>query len=158
MNYSLPAQACRILYGQPRILHPAPIDERARAVGQSREGHGRNGLDGFAKFSCSLLYLPDTHSKSRPKQRQENSHTQRAEPVRLVVGGRNREVQSGTLLVPDPAVIAGHDPESIVTGREIRVLHLTDVHYLAPLRILSLELETKAHLLWRDQAERGVVD
>ena len=88
----------------------------------------------------------------------KRERTERPEPVRLVVGGRNREIQNRAFLVPYRAVVAGDYAESVGARRKVRILHLPVVHYLAPVLVLSLEFEAEANLLRRDQAQGGVVD
>ncbi len=148
MHYSLPTRACRLPNAQPRILLPALVDERVRAIGQSCEGHGRNCLDGFPKFSFLLLQLPNAKSKQPPNEPEGNCRTQRAEPVRLVVSRQNREIQNRTFLVPHAAVVGSRDAEAVVARAEVRILHPAVVHYLSPVLVLALQLEAEGYLFW----------
>src|ERR1700752_2718097 len=93
-----------------------------------------------------------------PDDRCKNDHTQRPEPVRLVVSRRNREIQKRAFLVPHPAVVGRGDSKSVVARREISVKRLAAISYVVPIAIQTLEFIAEAIFLWRDKTQCGVVN
>src|ERR1700746_2675726 len=104
----------------------------------------------------SLLELMKPELIQRPKQRQESSRTEPAEPVRLVVRRGYGNIQERSGLVPYTAVIASHNAEAVVARREIRIESLTAIAGILPIAVPAFQLVTKAHLLPRPQAERRI--
>src|SRR5208283_6199085 len=68
------------------------------------------------------------------------------------------KVQCVAGFIPYAAVIAGDHAEAVATRFEIRILHLAIVDHLNPVRVLALQLVTETDLLWRDEAQRRVID
>src|SRR4029450_10624334 len=71
--------------------------------------------------------LPDTKSISRPEQEQQKNQNGQAEPRGLIEGRGDGEIQQRTLLVPDAAVVRGHQAEAVIAWREVRVDRLATV-------------------------------
>ena len=79
-----------------------------------------------------------------------NDRAERAEPIRLVVGRRNRKVQKRAFLVPHAVVVASDDAEAVIARREVRIFYFAVIDNFSPVAILTLQLETKTHSLGLD--------
>src|SRR5271165_4232041 len=102
------------------------------------------------------LQSADAKLINGPEHRRKREQAQRAEPVRLPVGRRNREVQRRALLVPHPAVVAGDHAEAVLTWREIVVKSLAAISCILPVEIQPFELVAKTYLL-RSHKTQGCV-
>jgi hypothetical protein len=111
----------------------------------------------FQQFLASLVN-PDSNVLEAPKHPQQSNQTQRSKPIRLIVSGRNAEVEERTVLIPYPIAVAGGDKEAVIARRQIRVLHAALIANLSPVFVLPLQLEPEMHSLWRHQTQRSVID
>src|SRR5271154_7034297 len=139
MNSSFPDLLRLFQLRQPGILNPASIHKLKDPVGSSKPRHRRDGLNGFAKF----YFLPpqSLHSElvQPPKECQKRSHVQQAEPNRLVPGGRDDEVQTRTLFIPDSVVIAGDHVKSVLARRKVRIESLSPCAGALPVGVDAFE-------------------
>ena len=70
-------------------------------------GDARSLTDALFQAHVELpRQLPEPKLIQRPQQCQESGHTQRAEPIRLVVRSCDEKVQLGGAIVPDAVTIA----------------------------------------------------
>src|SRR5260370_41321338 len=65
--------------------------------------------------------LQHTQSVDNPYDEDTGENAENSEPVRLVPGRRDAEVQAGTGLVPDPIVIACDDPKPVSPCAKITI-------------------------------------
>ena len=93
VNCRLPAPAQPFLQGDAAELQPTPIDEIDRAVRPSAPDVSRDGVNHVPKLLPLPLELPDTELVGRPQQCQENGGAEGAEPIRLVVGRGDGEIE-----------------------------------------------------------------
>ena len=93
-----------------------------------------------------------------PDQPRHRAHRERQKPLRLVVGGSDREIERGARFVPHAAVVRRHDPEPVRAGRQVGVERLPPRARVLPVAIAALEPVAEPHLLGCDEAERRVVD
>src|SRR5262249_16165396 len=93
-----------------------------------------------------------------PQQRQSRDDRRRAEPRRLVTGGRDRERERGAGLVPDTAVVRRDHAEPVLAWRKIRVERLPAIASVLPIPIVAVELVAETILLRGDEGQRGVVN
>src|SRR5271169_3047630 len=68
-----------------------------------------------------VRHLPEAEPIERPQRYPKNCYAGEAEPIRLVPGWHNAEIQGGACLIPDAVVIARDYAEAVVAGSEIVV-------------------------------------
>jgi hypothetical protein len=102
--------------------------------------------------------LPQAQLIECPKQCCKSHYACRTEPVRLVPGRRDYELQRSALLVPDTAVIAGNDAEAVIARSEVSVLNMTLVDHFPPALVLALQHDAKFHVPRHHQAKCGVIN
>ena len=107
----------------------------------------------------SWLQLPDPDLVDCPHECQNENCAKGAKPIRLVVGGGDRE-----LAVRRPArstrryCLHAITRNAIGARSKVRILHLAVVDHLSPVAILPLQFVLEMNLLRRGEAESGVVD
>ena len=116
------------------------------------------GHAGVQREGEVVVQLPDSDAVDRPHDAQTEHCAERAEPIRLIVCGCDRELQRIALLVPHPAVVACDYAEAVGPRRQVGILSLTVIHHLSPVGILPLQLVLEMNLVRRGEAESGVVD
>src|SRR5271165_6360341 len=93
-----------------------------------------------------------------PEQRQNSGHARRPEPTGLIVGRGDGKLQRVAGLVPDTAVVAGHNAEAVVAWSKIGILRLAVVDDFLPVRILALQLIAKMNLLRGTEGQSRIID
>ena len=105
-----------------------------------------------ARVQCPIelpRQLRDTPSIRHPQQHGEGEHRRCLEPACLIKRRLDCEFQRGAGLVPDAAVVAAHDAESVRARPQIRVERLSAYPDILPLGITSLELDAETVFLVR---------
>jgi hypothetical protein len=80
------------------------------------------------------------------------------EPTGLIVRRGDGKIEGCAGLVPHAAVIAGDDTEPVIAWRKIVIERLPVIAGVLPVGIMTFQLDAKADLLRRDQAESGIVN
>jgi len=80
------------------------------------------------------------------------------EPVRLPEGRGNNDADSGSFFVPEPVVIGGFDPESVIAGAEVRVYGTVFLANIIPILIQTFELIGILIILRRGIIEGGEIE
>ena len=97
-----------------------------------------------------------TQSVDSPYDEDNRHNAENSEPVRLIPGRRDAEVQSGTGFVPDAIVITSDHAKTIVSRRQVCVGNLPSAYGAVPVIIVALELVAELDVFWGRQAESRV--
>ena len=100
----------------------------------------------------------NTHLINAPEQREESEHVKPSEPNRLVPGGRDVEIQTRSLFIPDSVVIAGDYSEMVLAGTKPGIKSFATSARVLPVFIHSFQPVPKTYLLWNSQAQSRVAN
>src|SRR5580698_7602572 len=93
-----------------------------------------------------------------PDQRNEDSDARESEPIRLVIGRSDDEIEGRAGFVPQAAIVGCLHPEGIVPRRQVAVESLPSSAGILPIAIIAFQLVLEMHLLRNNKARRRVVD
>src|SRR5206468_712764 len=101
VNRRFPPPAQALILGKIAIFEPSLICELDGAIGLRAPCRGRDRIDDVPKSPGRSLQQPDPELVRCAQYRQDSGREQCAKPIRLVVGGGDREFERGACLVPD---------------------------------------------------------
>src|SRR5258707_58587 len=94
-----------------------------------------------------------TQSVDNPHDEDNGENAENSEPVRLIPGRRDAEVQGCTGVVPDAIVITRDHAKPIIPRRQVCVVSLASAHGAVPVIVVALKLVAELNLFWGRQAE-----
>src|ERR1700733_3500896 len=143
---------------QAGIVNHASIAKLNSPIGPSDPDHCRNGLYGFAKFTFLFPQLLHSESIQPPKECQKRSYAQRAEPNRLVPGGRDDEVQQCAGVIPNAMAVACSHSKTVVSGFKVGIEGLPPRPSILPFPVPVLQHVAEANFLGDRKTGCGVVN
>src|SRR5271166_4659969 len=93
-----------------------------------------------------------------PEQCEEGCKARHAEPGGLEIRRGDGEIERVASFVPHAAVIRGDDAKAVAPRRQIAIEGLPAIAHVLPVAIVAFQFVFEMVLLWRDQAESGIVD
>src|SRR5258705_7723065 len=91
-----------------------------------------------------------------PPNKETGDDAKEPEPVGLVPGRCDAEVQGCAGVVPDAIAVTSDHAKPIVSRRQVCVGNLPSAFRAAPVIIVALELEAELDVFWGSQAESRV--
>lgn len=75
----------------------------------------------------------------------------------MIEGGKNRELQRRSGLIPDAVVVTSNDAKDVIPRRQVCISNVSCAYRPTPVDIIAFEFLTELHPFWGRQAESRVL-
>src|SRR5688500_2483970 len=112
----------------------------------------------FEQFHTAMQFFDFNHANGSSDAAADHQHARGKEPPCLPKSGNDTNGEDAAGLVPDAVVVGGDHLETIVAGREMRIVRGAARAGVLPIFVQPVEAITEANFFGRAKAQAGVAE